>query len=302
MSVPKDTRWQPNNRRNAMINDSQVKFYQDNGYLVVADILDEITLARLRSKVDELVAASATVTSNDELYDLEDDHSAAAPRVRRLKSPDHHDAVFAALRAQPQVVAILEALWGTGVRYDKSKLNMKDAGGGAAVEWHQDWAFYPHTNDDLAAVGFMLDDVDLNNGPMMVVPGSHKGQLYDHHVNGSFCGAIDTQSQGLDLSHAVPLTGSAGSITIHHVRIVHGSAANTSGNPRRFLLHQYCAADAWPVGVPLTWETYTDNLVSGDPVVAPRMTAIPVRVPYPPAPDQGSIYENQRALGKRYFR
>jgi hypothetical protein len=28
---------------------------------------------------------------------------------------------------------------------------MKSAGFGAAVEWHQDWAFYPHTNDDLAA-------------------------------------------------------------------------------------------------------------------------------------------------------
>ena len=33
------------------------------------------------------------------------------------------------------------------------------AGFGAAVEWHQDWAFYPHTNDDLAAVGVMMDDL-----------------------------------------------------------------------------------------------------------------------------------------------
>ena len=85
------------------------------------------------------------------------------------------------------------------------------------------------------------------------------------------------------------------------MRAVHGSASNTSGDPRRFLLHQYCAADAWPVGESLTWDTYTENLVSGAPVPAPRMTAVPVRVPYPPAPDQGSIYENQRSLGTRYF-
>ena len=284
-----------------MISDTQIKFYQDNGYLLIPNILDEVTLTRLRSEVEQMVAAAAAVTSNDILYDLEDDHSAAVPRVRRLKSPDNHAAIFAALRAQPQVVATLAALWGTGVRYDKAKLNMKDAGGGAAVEWHQDWAFYPHTNDDLAAVGFMLDDVDLHNGPMMVLPGSHKGPVYDHHANGAFCGAIDTQSQGLDPSHAVPLTGKAGSITIHHVRMVHGSAANTSGDPRRFLLHQYCAADAWPIGEMLSYQTYVENLVSGDPVLEPRMSAVPVRLPLPPAPHQGSIYENQRALGQRYF-
>jgi hypothetical protein len=32
------------------------------------------------------------------------------------------------------------------------------------VEWHQDWAFYPHTNDDLAAVGVMFDDMAMENG------------------------------------------------------------------------------------------------------------------------------------------
>ena len=42
---------------------------------------------------------------------------------------------------------------------------MKSAGYGAPVEWHQDWAFYPHSNDDLAAVGIMLDDVDDGERP-----------------------------------------------------------------------------------------------------------------------------------------
>ena len=51
-----------------------------------------------------------------------------------------------------------------------SKLNTKFEKGGSAVEWHQDWAFYPHTNDDVLAVGVMLDDVNLSNGPLMVIP------------------------------------------------------------------------------------------------------------------------------------
>ena len=37
-------------------------------------------------------------------------------------------------------------------------------------------AINPHTNEDLAAVGIMIDDVDMENGPMMVVLGSHKGR------------------------------------------------------------------------------------------------------------------------------
>ena len=82
-------------------------------------------------------------------------------------------------------------LWGPDIRFDTAKLNMKSAGFGAPVEWHQDWAFYPHTNDDLAAVGVMFDDMELENGPLMIVPGSHRGPVFDHHADGVFCGAMD---------------------------------------------------------------------------------------------------------------
>jgi hypothetical protein len=43
-------------------------------------------------------------------------------------------------------------------------------------------------------------------------------------------------------------------------------------------------------------------LVSGAETLEPRMTAVPVRLPYPAAPKQGSIYENQRDLGTRFFK
>jgi phytanoyl-CoA hydroxylase len=121
------------------------------------------------------------------------------------------------------------------IRY--RQLNIKSAGYGAPVERHQDWAFYPHTNDDLAAVGIMLDDCEIGNGPMMVIPGSHQGPVYDHHgPDGRFCGAIDPMCCDLDFSRAVPCLGRAGSITVHHVHAVHGSATNFSGRERRLLL------------------------------------------------------------------
>jgi ectoine hydroxylase-related dioxygenase (phytanoyl-CoA dioxygenase family) len=284
-----------------MISDAQLGEYRETGCLVVADVLSAEELRSVRDAVDTLVEASRGAKRNDALYDLEDDHSPDTPRVRRLKSPDRHHLAFARLRAHAKVVEILGQLWGTGVRFDKAKLNMKDAGGGAPVEWHQDWAFYPHTNDDLAAVGFMLDDMTEDNGPLMVVPGSHTGPVFDHHVDGHFCGGIDVQTQGVDLTRAITLTGRAGSVTIHHVRALHGSARNRSGAPRRLLLHQYCAADAWPVGEHLGYDDYLAGLVAGEPTLEPRMTAVPVRLPLPPAPNQGSIYENQRTLGGRYF-
>src|ERR1051325_1705007 len=233
------------------------------------------------------------IAANDEIFDLEDSHTPEEPHVRRLKAPHLiHPAYFRASRNE-KVVEILKDLWG-GVRFDTGKLNMKSAGYGAPIEWHQDWAFYPHTNEDLAAVGIMIDDVDLENGPMMVLPGSHKGPVYDHNgPDGRFCEAIDVDESTLDLSRAVPCLGKAGSITIHRVRAVHGSATNFSGRSRRFLLYQYRAADAWPLlGLKEGIEKFNKQLIIGEPSLSPRLAPAPVRMPLPPAEYQGSIYEN----------
>lgn len=290
-----------------MLSDAQRAQYERDGVIVIPDVFSADEIAELRRVTDEFVAGAARVTANDDIYDLEDSHTAQAPRVRRLKAPHLiHPAYFRASR-NARVVEILGDLWG-GVRFDTGKLNMKSAGYGAPVEWHQDWAFYPHTNDDLAAVGIMLDDVDLENGPMLVVPGSHKGPIFDHHgPNGRFCGAIDParfadEGGDIGLSRAVPCLGRAGSITVHHVRLVHGSATNFSGRERRFLLFQYRAADAWPLlGFKDGIEKFDDLLLAGRPTLEPRLAAVPVRLPLPPAEHQGSIYENQRASGRRYF-
>jgi len=138
---------------------------------------------------------------------------------------------------------------------------------------------------------------------MLIVPGSHKGPVYDHHgPDGRFCGAMDPAQCDIDLTRAVPCLGKAGSITVHHVRAVHGSATNFSGKERRFLLYQYRAADAWPLlGFPAGFEKFDELLLAGEPTVEPRLAVVPVRLPLPPAAHQGSIYENQRATGRRYF-
>ena len=285
-----------------MISEQDVAFYRENGYLVVKDVLSAAEVADLRRVTEEFVQNARSRTAHDEIYDLEDSHSAAEPRVRRIKTPHQWHESYAGVVAHAGILAVLKQLWGPAIRFDVSKLNLKAAGYGAPVEWHQDWAFYPHTNDDLAAVGIMLDDVDETNGPLMVIPRSHQGPILDHHDDqGYFCGAIDPARGECDFGEAVKLTGPAGSITIHHARTIHGSATNTSGRPRRLLLHQYRAADAWPIlGVP-DYAAYRNLLLCGEEC-EPRLAPAPVRLPLPPAANQGSIYENQRTRKSRFFK
>lgn len=286
-----------------MITDAQVESYRENGFVVVEGVLSPDEVAELRRTTDEMVEGARGLTGHTEVYDLEDTHKPDDPRVRRIKFANRHHSTYASLVDHPNVVAVLQRLIGPDIRFDVAKLNMKAAGYGAAVEWHQDWAFYPHTNDDLCAVGFMMDDCELENGPLMAIPGSHKGPILDHHYGGEFCGAINPDASDIDFAAAVPMTGPAGSITIHHARTIHGSAPNKSAKMRRLLLHQYRAADAWPLlSFPGTWDEYNALLVTGEPLVEPRLEPVPVRLPLPPASHQGSIYENQKAMGSRFFK
>ena len=286
-----------------MISDQDVARYRRDGYIVVPDVLSADEVGQLQRVTEEFVQASRKVSDHTDVFDLEPGHTAAQPRLRRIKTPHLQHPLYASMVRHPKIVAVLQRLWGPNVRFDLSKLNLKAAGFGSPVEWHQDWAFYPHTNDDLAAVGIMVDDFTEDNGSMLVIPGSHTGPIYDHHAKGHFVGGIDPATSGIDFSKAVMCTGRAGSITVHHVRLLHGSSANVSGKPRRFLLHQYRAADAWPlIHPPSAWEPWTAQLVSGADTLEPRMTAVPVRLPYPSAPNQGSIYENQRDLATRFFK
>ena len=79
---------------------------------------------------------------------------------------------------------------------------------------------------------------------------------------------------------------------------------NTSERQRRVLFYEYAAADAWPLaGIePLgDLDEFNGRIVHGKPTLRPRLEAVPVRMPLPAAPHQGSIYENQRNLESRYF-
>lgn len=285
-----------------MISDDQVRAYDRDGVIMVPNVLDAETLARLRGIVAELVAGAAAVSEHNEVYDLEPGHTPEAPRVRRIKAAHKvHPAFDALVRSEP-VLDILRQLIGPDLRLHGSKLNMKSAQYGSPVEWHQDWAFYPHTNDDLIAIGVMLDDTDLSNGPMLVAPATHRGPVWSHHGDdGRFIGLIDPDLIQGEIACATPCVGPAGSLSFHHVRAVHGSAPNTSDRSRNLLLYEVAASDAWPLMGVKDFDEFNSRLLAGPSTVTPRMTETPVRIPLPPPLRQGSIYETQSASQKSFF-
>jgi phytanoyl-CoA hydroxylase len=285
-----------------MISEGDVQAYRRDGVIVVPEVLGKETLAQVRTVIAELVAGSAKTLEHTDVYDLEPGHTAEQPRVRRIKAPHKVHAIFDQIVRSPAVIDILTKLLGPGLRLHGSKLNMKSARYGSPVEWHQDWAFYPHTNDDVLAIGVLLDDCDLENGPMLVTPGTHQGEIWSHHgEDGHFAGLIDPDLVKGEIDRAVPCMGRAGSMSFHHVRALHGSATNTSDRPRNLLLYEVAASDAWPLMGVKDFDEFNSRLLTGDPVVAPRMTDVPVRLPLPPAKRQGSIYETQSAAKKSYF-
>src|ERR1700729_386269 len=286
-----------------MISEQEVQAYKRDGVIMVPEVLDAATLSHVRSVLAEPVAGAAKTLEHTDVYDLEPGHTAESPRVRRIKTPHKVHALFDEIVRSPVVLDILKKLLGPGLRLHGSKLNMKSAQYGSPVEWHQDWAVYPHTNDDILAIGVLLDDCDLENGPMLVSPGTHIGNgMWNHHgEDGCFAGLIDPDQIQDEIKRAVPCMGKAGSMSFHHVRALHGSAMNTSNRPRNLLLYEVAASDAWPLAGVKDFDEFNSRLLAGDVVVTPRLADVPVRMPLPPAKRQGSIYETQSVAKKSYF-
>ena len=277
-----------------MLNATQIETYDKDGYLAVENVLTSAELDELRQVTDAFVEQSRTVTANDEIFDLEPRHSATSPQLRRIKHPIGKHPVYAQYARHDCILDIVECLLGPNLRFHNNKLNMKNPNHGSAVEWHQDWAFYPHTNDSILEVGIALDDMTEENGALMVVPGSHKGPTLDHHQDGLFVGAVTDPTFKPD--DAVSVTVKAGGITLHHVRILHGSKPNHSDKPRRMFFIGFYATDAWPL-IPSsdTLEDMNSRIVRGNPTLEPRMKDLPVRLSLPRV-EGGSIYEQQEKL------
>jgi len=293
----------------AILTTEKIANYWRDGYVLIEDAVPVDVLKNLQNVTADFIDQSRAVTENNDIFDLDKGHSKDSPRLNRIKTPHAVHSAYREYMRSDALISLIQPLLGPNIRMNNSKLNTKAAQGGAPVEWHQDWAFYPHTNDDLLAVGVMLSDIGEDDGPLQMIPGSHKEPILSHFNNGVFCGAINPDDQAARLQDAVSITGKAGSLSLHHVRTSHGSAPNLGMNPRLLLLYELASADAWPINGALSaftgmsqqelWDTFKDNMVCGEQTTAPRLKDVPVLMPVPPPVDASSIFQTQSSGGAK---
>jgi hypothetical protein len=241
--------------------------YFDEGGLVVPEVVDGAWLARCRAAVARLQEASAGLTQSDAVFDLEPGHRPDNPRLRRISSPCDQDPVFWQLLTEGPLGDLAMDLLGPDVKFYQAKLNFKSPKGGTEVRWHQDAPFFPHTNHAVLTMGVYLEDCSLDHGPLEIIPGSHRGEIFDHYdAAGEWRGEISAvDGARIDEARAKLFDGAAGAVTVHNYRTVHGSKPNRSEGPRPLLLYVLSAADALPYTAQPLKSRYEQAVVRGRP-------------------------------------
>ncbi len=258
----------------------QIQEYEDKGALVVRDLLAPDELAMLQRATDELLDQARSIDGKNPLFEFSPEHSRDRPLVKKIKKRALDAAPFEAIRTHPRLLDAVGSIIGDSFLCARKKINVKLPGQGENFPWHQDWAYHPYTNDAVLHVGVAIDAMDADNGGVFVVPGSHRGPLFDHRdASGLFVGAVDPSA--VPIERAQPLEVPAGGMCMFHTRTLHSSQDNLSDRPRRLLLLEYVAADAWPLMGITSWENYAGAFVRGEPTAEPRWTNVPIRIPLP---------------------
>ena len=279
-----------------VLTQAQRESYFEKGYVLVENVVPTEWLQRLREVTDEFVERSRSVTESDAVWDLEPDHTAENPRLRRLTSPVEQHPAYWEFASESLLADVAADVVGPDVKFHHSKLNFKWAEGGEEVKWHQDVQFWPHTNYSPATIGTLLYDCGPEQGPLGGLSGSHNGPLFDlYDEDGAWNGALsDADAATLDLDRVDYMTGPAGSLTIHNCRTVHGSPPNQSDTGRPLLLYAYSAADAFPYTYNPIMSSYYGAIVRGKTARYAHHDSRPCQIPPDWSGGYRSIFASQQ--------
>ena len=232
------------------LTETQVTDFWRDGYVLMDGAVSTGQLAALRGAVAGWVEESrdhdgpwGTTMDGRGRFDVQPGHSAEYPALRRVASPQEVCDVHLRIMRDSLLVDAAAQLVGPNLVVNNVKTNCKQPGVGTTVRFHQDFAYEAHSNDDMLAALLFVDDVTLDNGPLEVVPGTHRGPIFDHWQDGVFTGTIaDRDLAGL--GEPVACFGPAGSACLMHTRLVHGSAANLAEHPRTLAIFSYRSEDS----------------------------------------------------------
>lgn len=216
-----------------MISDEQLKFFKNQGFLPLENILDGEEMEFYSQTYDSFINNEFDTT--DLRSDLSGVKDSNRELITQIMLPS---SVYPDLLQHPmhqKGLKIAQQLLGDDMILDFDMLINKAPKTNQPTPWHQDAAYWIDMPDKRAlSIWFAIDEATLENGCMWYTPKSHKLPLREHHQP---VGKGALQCQGTEEeSTAVPLK--PGSCAIHHGHTLHYSRGNTTNSHRRaFILN-----------------------------------------------------------------
>lgn len=218
----------------------QITFFKENGYLNVGPVLTSEELETARTAYDRIFGATEKPASYRNLGQKEGEE---LPRGAVLQIIDmwRLDPIFEHLLHKEELLDVIEGLMGhPNIRLYHDQALFKPALHGDIVPWHQDNGYWHLEPAAAMSMWIALDDADVENGCMWVVPGSHLAGEAGHQRAGQYVAQLKADADE-SIAVAVPLP--AGSAMIHHCRTLHMTKPNDSPRQRRAWVMHYMPAD-----------------------------------------------------------
>jgi ectoine hydroxylase-related dioxygenase (phytanoyl-CoA dioxygenase family) len=218
----------------AILSARELDHYREHGYVIPRFRLPDALLARLRQGVERVLATYTDVAQED----LANPHM-----IPPSEGPQTNPFLEAA--RHPPVLDMLEQTLGPDIILWITRILCKPPRNGREVPWHQDGEYWLMRPLATCSVWIAIDPVSTANGCMRFIPGSHKRQeLYRHHATDreNLVLNLELDQDQFDESTAVNLELEPGQMSLHDVRLIHGSLANTSGQRRAALIMRYMPA------------------------------------------------------------
>ncbi len=142
----------------------------------------------------------------------------------------------------PKILDAVEDLIGPNIICWTTNFFIKEANSPSFVSWHQDSTYWGLEPPDVISAWLALSDAPLESGAMKFLPGSHKWQQVEHRDTFDENNLL-TRGQEItvevDETQAVDVPLKTGEISLHHVRLAHGSYPNTTNDRRIGLSIRY---------------------------------------------------------------
>jgi ectoine hydroxylase-related dioxygenase (phytanoyl-CoA dioxygenase family) len=212
------------------------EFYRENGYLHAHGVFSAAEVDEMRAAIDAILVRVAG-TEHDENHVWKAVAQEAV--LKGFHNVQYHDAAFTRAAMNPRLVELLTQLVGPNVQLHHTKMLVKPPERGAPFAMHQDYPYFPHERHTLVAASIHLDDTDLENGCLRVVPASH--------TQGPLAVEGESNTLAVPLEEGEPLPAQAGDVVFFNYLTIHGSGVNTRTRTRRNVLFQYRDPEDPPV-------------------------------------------------------